>query len=84
MDGDLPDRLTPTLRELALRQPAAARIVRHLRRVAASGHWDEPLPAHTMDQAQAAIRDRVAACERGDYAPALAHLRVWAGLLGVG
>src|SRR5262249_15625543 len=40
-------------------------------------------PGSDMDQAQAAIRDMVAACECGDDEAALAHLRVWAGLLGI-
>jgi hypothetical protein len=36
-----------------------------------------------IEQAGAAMVAMHRALERGDYAEALAHLRVWAGLLGV-
>jgi hypothetical protein len=84
MDEESPDLLTPALRDLAARQPEAGRIVQRLRELAAAGRWDTEIPPlHTIDQIEAAVRDMQRAWARGDDTEALAHLKVWAGLLGV-
>jgi hypothetical protein len=84
MDGDLPDELTPMLRELAQRQPEAARIVHRLSAMAASGRLDtQTPPVHIIDQVEAAIRDMRLAWARDDYAAAPVYLKMWAALLGV-
>jgi hypothetical protein len=80
---DTPDHLPQVLAQFVQAQPEAARVFYRLMLVTATRRWDaDAPPAHTMDQVQAAIRDMHAAWECGDYAAALAYLRVWAGLLG--
>jgi hypothetical protein len=65
-------------------QPESVPILRRLFFMTATLDWTTEVPDHIMDQAGAAMAATHRACERQDYTEALAHLRVWAGLLGVG
>lgn len=84
MDGDSTQGpLQDMLAQLMEAEPEARPVLRRIFFAHATRDWATEVPAATMEAAGEAMAAMHHAMEQGDHAAALAHLRVWAGLLGV-